>query len=50
MTVDPSRKNLGRAERVVLEGYVHALQGSEVSLGNRVVTLADFFCGIAWIC
>jgi hypothetical protein len=40
LTVEPSRKNLGQADRVVLEGYVHALQGREVSLGNRVVTLA----------
>lgn len=40
VTVAPSRQNVGRAERVVLEGYVHAVFGDEVSLGNRVVTLA----------
>lgn len=38
--VAPSRQIVGQAERVVLEGYVHAVFGNEVSLGNRVVTLA----------
>jgi hypothetical protein len=40
VTVEPSSKNLGRPDRVVLEGYVHALQGNELSLGNQMVTLA----------
>lgn len=40
VAVAPSRQNLGRAERVLLEGYVHAVSGDEVSLGNQVVTLA----------
>ena len=40
LTVAPSRQIVGRVERVVLEGYVHAVFGDEVSLGNRVVTLA----------
>jgi hypothetical protein len=40
VAVAPSRQNVGRAVRVVLEGYVHAVKGNEVSLGNRVVTLA----------
>jgi hypothetical protein len=40
VAVAPSRQNVGRPERVVLEGYVHAVLGNEVSLGTRVVTLA----------
>ena len=41
VSVAPSRQNVGRVERVVLEGYVHAVDGNKVSLGNRVVTLAS---------
>jgi hypothetical protein len=40
VTLEPSRQSLGQVDRVVLEGYVHALNGNQVSLGNRVVTLA----------
>lgn len=40
VAVEPSRQNLGQADRVVLEGYVHAVSGNQVSLGNRMVTLA----------
>ena len=46
VTVEPSRKKLGQTDRVVLEGYVHALQGREVSLGNRVVTLGPM---LSWV-
>uniref|UniRef100_UPI0025F4BB01 DUF5666 domain-containing protein n=1 Tax=Polaromonas sp. UBA4122 TaxID=1947074 RepID=UPI0025F4BB01 len=38
--IDPTRHGVGRVDNVVLEGYVHALRGSELSLGNNVMTLA----------
>ena len=38
--IDPTRQGMGRVGNVVLEGYVHALAGREISLGNNVMTLA----------
>ena len=38
--MEPTRRGLGAVDRVVLEGYVHALSGGELTLGNSVVTLA----------
>ena len=40
VTVEPTRQQVGPVERVVLEGYVHALRGNQITLGNRVMTLA----------
>lgn len=40
LEMEPTRQGLGAVDRVVLEGYVHALSGVELTLGNSVVTLA----------
>ena len=37
--IDPIRQGVGRVGKVVLEGYVHALTGNAISLGNNVMTL-----------
>ncbi|NMM07228.1 DUF5666 domain-containing protein [Polaromonas sp.] len=38
--LEPTRQSVGRVDNVVLEGYVHALSGSELSLGSNLMTLA----------
>jgi Domain of unknown function (DUF5666) len=39
LDAEPTRKALGSAERVVLQGYVQGLRGSELNLGYSMVTL-----------
>jgi hypothetical protein len=41
--VEPTFQKVAQVDRVVLEGYVHAVRGNQVSLGNRVVTLSPGF-------
>ncbi len=36
---EPTRQSIGNVERVVIEGYVHALSGKELNLSNRIVAL-----------
>ena len=40
MVLDPTRQSVGRVDNVVFEGFVHALSGSQLSLGNNLMTLA----------
>ncbi|MGH8832102.1 MAG: DUF5666 domain-containing protein, partial [Polaromonas sp.] len=40
LEIEPTRQGVGRVDSVVLEGYVHALRGRELTLSNSVVTLA----------
>ncbi len=41
LDVEPVRQTVGQVDRVVFEGFVHALRGREVSLGGQVVTLDE---------
>lgn len=43
MEVEPTVQKVGQVNRVVLEGYVHAVSGNEVTLGSRVLTLSPGF-------
>ena len=36
---EPTRQNIGNVNHVVIEGYIHALDGKELNLSNRIVTL-----------
>lgn len=36
---EPTRQSIGNVERVVIEGYVHAVTGKELNVGNRIVAL-----------
>lgn len=36
---EPTRHNLGNVERVVIEGYVHAIDGKELTVSNRIITV-----------
>lgn len=38
--VDPTRRNLGQVKNVLLEGYVHSLEGDKLSLGREPLILA----------
>lgn len=37
--MEPMRKSIGAVEHIVIEGFVHTLNGKELNLGNRMVTL-----------
>ncbi|MBP6366514.1 MAG: hypothetical protein KBA82_03740 [Nitrosomonas sp.] len=37
--MEPMRKSIGAVEHIVIEGFVHTLNGKELNLGNRIVTL-----------
>ncbi len=36
---EPTRQSIGNVDHVVIEGYVHAVDGKELNLSNRIVTL-----------
>ncbi|MER0214846.1 MAG: hypothetical protein DU481_01345 [Nitrosomonas sp.] len=36
---EPTRQSIGNVDHVVIEGYIHALEGKELNLSNRIVTL-----------
>lgn len=36
---EPTRQSIGNVDHVVIEGYIHALDGKELNLSNRIVTL-----------
>lgn len=36
---EPTRQSIGNVDHVVIEGYVHALDGKELNLGNRIIAL-----------
>ena len=36
---EPTRQNIGNVEKMVIEGYVHAIDGKEVTISNRVITI-----------
>ena len=39
--INPTSQGVGRVDKVVLEGYIHALSARELSVGNNVMTLAS---------
>jgi hypothetical protein len=41
LEVEPTRAQIGRVDRVVLEGLVHGTQGQEYRVGGRTLTLGE---------
>ena len=37
--IEPTRQAIGQANHLVIEGYVHALRGKEISIANQSITL-----------
>ncbi len=36
---EPTRHSIGNVEKIVIEGYVHAIDGKELTVSNRVITV-----------
>ncbi len=36
---EPTRQSMGTVEHIVIEGYIHALDGEKLNVSNRIVTL-----------
>ncbi|MCC7091740.1 MAG: hypothetical protein IT524_07270 [Nitrosomonas sp.] len=36
---EPTRQSIGNVEKVVIEGYVHAIAGKELTVNNRIITV-----------
>ncbi|SEF59318.1 DUF5666 domain-containing protein [Nitrosomonas ureae] len=37
--IEPMLRSIGNVEHLVIEGYIHALGGKELNVGNRIVTI-----------